>query len=188
MSVFASMPPPSVHLGPAAVVLSGGGARGAYEAGVLRFVFGEFARRVGMPPKIDIISGTSVGAINGSYLASVVHEPEAGVARLVDLWAGLELDQVLGFGPMQAARLPRVLFGGRQGAGLFDVSPLIQLVTSNLRWQDIARNLRRKHFRALTVSATHVATGRPWCFVDRAPDVPLPERLPPTMIVRADRI
>jgi predicted acylesterase/phospholipase RssA len=38
MSLLASIPPPSVHLGPAALVLSGGGARGAYEAGVLRYV------------------------------------------------------------------------------------------------------------------------------------------------------
>lgn len=188
MTLAVSMPPPSVHRGPAAIVLSGGGARGAYEAGVLRYIWGDLARRIGVPPQVDIVSGTSVGAINGAYLASVAHEPGPGIGRLVDLWASLELDRVLGFGALQAARLPRVLFGGRRGAGLFDVTPLSQLVTTNLRWQDIARNLRRRKLMALTVSATHVATGRPWCFVDRGPDVPLPERLPPTMQVHPDRI
>ena len=188
MSFAVSIPPPSVHAGPAAIVLSGGGARGAYEAGVLRYLFGGLARRMGQTPKVDIVSGTSVGAINGAYLASVLHEPLAGVGRLVDLWSTLELDRVLGFGTVQAIRLRRVLIGGREGAGIFDVAPLVGLVTSNLRWQDIARNLRKKSLMALTVSATHVATGRPWCFVDRGPDVPLPDRLPPTMVVREDRI
>ena len=163
----ASLPPPSVHRGHSAIVLSGGGARGAYEAGVFRYLFGDFARRYGAPPRPDIISGTSVGAINGAFLASVAHDPIAGIARLVELWSSLELERVLGFGALQAARLPRVLFGGRQGAGLFDASPLMDLVTKNLRFPDIARNLRGGALTALTVSATHVATGRPWCFVDR---------------------
>jgi NTE family protein len=182
-----SLPPPTVYGGSSAVVLSGGGARGAYEAGVLRYLFGEFAARHGAP-SFDIISGTSVGAINGAYLGGVAHEPVEGIARLTRLWSELELDHVLGFGVLQAAKLPRVLFGGRQGAGLFDVSPLIRIVSENMRWPDLARNVRKGRLSAVTVSATHVATGRPWCFVDRAPGVPLPMRLPPTMTVKAERI
>lgn len=183
----ASMPPPSVHQGLAAIVLSGGGARGAYEAGVLRYLFGEFRTRHG-EPKFDVVSGTSVGAINGAYLASVVHDPGAGIQRLVSLWSDLELDRVLGFGVGQAARLPRILSGGNDGAGVFDVTPLTKIVGENMRWADLARNVRRGRLRALTISATHVATGRPWCFIDRAPDVALPSGMPPTMVVRADRI
>ena len=88
MSVFASIPPPSVHAGSAGLVLSGGGARGAYEAGVLRYLYGGLATRHGMAPRVDIISGTSVGAINGAYLASVMHDPIEGIGRLVALWSG----------------------------------------------------------------------------------------------------
>ena len=183
----ASMPPPSVHRGLAAIVLSGGGARGAYEAGILRYLFGEFRERHG-EPSLDVISGTSVGAINGSFLASVVHDSGPGIARLGALWSDLELDRVLGFGVGQAARLPRVLSGGKDGAGIFDVTPLTKIVAENMRWADLARNVRRGRLRALTISATHVATGRPWCFVDRAPDVALPGGMPPSMVVKADRI
>jgi len=185
--ITASIPPPIVHQGHSAIVLSGGGARGAYEAGVLRYVYGDLAKRYGTP-RIDIISGTSVGAINGAFLGSVSHDPVQHISRLSQLWAELELDRVLGFGLFQAAKLPRVLFGGRQNTGLFDVSPLIRIVSENIRWMDLARNLRRGQLQAITVSATHVATGRPWCFVDRAPDMPLPERMPPLMTVKADRI
>ena len=50
--------------GRTAIVLSGGGARGAYEAGVLSFIFQDVARRLGRSPRFDIITGTSVGAIH----------------------------------------------------------------------------------------------------------------------------
>ncbi len=185
--MFASIPPPSVHRGPAAMVFSGGGARGAYEAGVLRYLFGEFARRHGVP-RIDVISGTSVGAINGTFLGSAVHDPVAGIARLVSLWSDLELDRVISFGVAQAAKLPRVLFGGKRGAGVLDVAPLIDLIAANMRWADLVRNLRRGRLAALTISATHVATGRPWLFVDRAPGVAPPTRLPPAIVVQEGRI
>lgn len=185
--MLASIPPATVHEGHSAIVLSGGGARGAYEAGVLRYIYGELSKRHGVP-RVDIVSGTSVGAINGAFLGSVSHDPVEGIHRLGNLWSALALDQVLGFGMLQAAKLPRVLFGGRQGAGLFDVSPLIRIVGENMRWVDLARNLRRGHLQAVTVSATHVATGRPWCFVDRAPGMPLPEKLPPMMTVKPEHI
>ena len=51
-----------------AIVLSGGGARGAYEAGVLRFLLDEFPRRSGLSPDFDIVCGTSVGAIHACFL------------------------------------------------------------------------------------------------------------------------
>ena len=182
-----SLPPPSTHGGDAALVLAGGGARGAYEAGVLAYIFGEFAARHGSP-RVDIVSGTSVGAINGGYLAATLDDPRKGIERLLDLWTGLELDHVVGFGVMQAMRLGRVVMGGPSGAGLFDARPLTKIVSENMQWQRLVRNLRRGVLKALTISATHVATGRPWVFVDRAPNVELPTGLPPNLVVRADRI
>ncbi len=52
-----------------AVVLSGGGARGAYEAGVMRYVFDELPARLGYVPRIDLFCGTSVGAVHACYPA-----------------------------------------------------------------------------------------------------------------------
>ena len=55
---------PAEHKGPTrAIVLSGGGARGAYEAGVLRFILDDLEARTGVRPGFEIICGTSVGAI-----------------------------------------------------------------------------------------------------------------------------
>src|SRR5450432_4734435 len=84
-----------------AMVLSGGGARGAYEVGVLWYVFDELTRILGAPPKIDILCGTSVGAINASFLAAHLGDPVLGMRRLVELWSELELTHVLGFGMRQ---------------------------------------------------------------------------------------
>jgi NTE family protein len=58
-------------------VLCGGGARGAYEAGVMRYVFGPLAARLGFMPKIDIYTGSSVGAVNVCYLAAHADDPAA---------------------------------------------------------------------------------------------------------------
>jgi NTE family protein len=122
------------------------------------------------------------------YLASVIDDPIPGIAHLVELWQQLELDRVLGFGLFQAMKLGRVVMGGTTGAGLFDAKPLTQIVGENMRWPRLVRNLRRGALKALTISATHVATGRPWVFVDRAPTIELPTGLPPNLVVRPDHI
>lgn len=160
-----------------ALILSGGGARGAYEVGVLSYVFGDLVTARGLPP-LELISGTSVGAINGTYLASTIDEPVLGSCRLRTIWQELSLAQVLGFGLGHARRMHRVLLGGRTGSGLFDAAPMTAVISQGIRWRQLARNLRQGRLRALTVTATHVPTGRPCCFVDRAPGVPLPEGLP----------
>ena len=54
------------------LILSGGGARGAYEVGVLEYIFNEFGDATGKPPSVDLISGTSVGAVNGAFVASML--------------------------------------------------------------------------------------------------------------------
>ena len=63
-----------------AMILSGGGARGAYEVGVLSYVFDDLTRIRGGPPRIDILSGTSVGAINACFVAAHLADPVLGAA------------------------------------------------------------------------------------------------------------
>ena len=61
-----------------AVILSGGGARGAYEVGVLSYVLDSFARIRGAAPRFDILCGTSVGAINACFLAAHLSDDDEG--------------------------------------------------------------------------------------------------------------
>src|SRR6476661_1947646 len=131
-----------------AMILSGGGARGAYEVGVLWYIFDDLTRLRGAPPRLDILCGTSVGAINACYLAAHLADPVLGLRRLVDLWSELQLPKVLGFSLKQVISLPRLLMGGGgQGTGLFDVRPMADLVQREISWRAVARSLRRRQLR-----------------------------------------
>jgi NTE family protein len=172
-----------------AVILSGGGARGAYEVGVLWYVFDDLARLRGAPPRIDILCGTSVGAINACYLAAHLSDPTLGLRRLVELWSELELARVLGFGVRQVVSIPRLLLGGGgDGKGLFDVRPMADLVQREISWRAVSRCLRRHQLRALSVSCTEVATGRTVVFMQTSPNVVIPSTAPPRTLFRADRV
>ncbi|HQY60775.1 MAG: patatin-like phospholipase family protein [Myxococcales bacterium] len=170
------------------MIFSGGGARGAYEVGVLSYVFEELTRMRGGPPRVDVLSGTSVGAINACYLAAHLADPVLGLRRLVHLWSELEITRVLGFGLRQFAGLPSVVMGGGAGTGLFDVSPMADLVGREISWRAVARSLRKNKLRALTVSTTEVATGRTVIFVQTAPNVAMPDVVPPRTLFRQAHI
>src|SRR3954454_14546982 len=126
-----------------AMILSGGGARGAYEVGVLSYIFDDLTRVRGAPPRLNILSGTSVGAINACYLAAHLADPVLGMRRLVHLWEDLELRTVLGFGARHVFSIPRLLLGGGvgDGTGLFDVRPMTDLVNREISWRAVTRCL-----------------------------------------------
>ncbi|MBS2015358.1 MAG: patatin-like phospholipase family protein [Deltaproteobacteria bacterium] len=171
------------------MILSGGGARGAYEVGVLWYVFDDLSRMRGAPPRIDVLCGTSVGAINACYLAAHLADPVLGMRRLVHLWSELQITRVLGFGARQLGGIPRLLLGGGEmGTGLFDVRPMAELVQREISWRALARSLRKKQLRALTVSTTEVSRGRTVVFMQTAPDVDIPQTAPPRTLFRADHI
>jgi len=176
---------PSARSRRVAMILSGGGARGAYEVGVLSYVLDGFARRRGAPPRIDILCGTSVGAINACFLAAHLADATLGVRRLVDLWTELNLARVLGFGLRQAMSVHRVVLGGGESAaGLFDVTPMTQLIEREIPWRAIARTLRHGHLSALSVSATEVTSGRTVIFMQTGPEGTLPTTAPPRTVIR----
>ncbi len=172
-----------------ALSLSGGGARGAYEVGVLSYVLDAFARVRGAAPRIDILCGTSVGAINACFLAAHMADATTGIRRLANLWTELDLPDVLGFGFRQALGLPRVLFGGgTDSAGVFDVAPMAKLVEREIPWRAVSRTLRHGHLGALSVSTTEVASGRTVIFMQTGPDGALPTVAPPRTIIRGAHI
>jgi len=116
-------------------------------------------------------------------------DPVLGLRRLVQLWTELELTRVLGFGVRQVITLPRLAIGGLgDGSGLFDVTPMADLISKEISWRAVTRSLRRRHIKALSVSTTEVSTGRTVVFVQTAPDTALPSHPPPRTIFRAEHI
>ena len=97
------------------MVFSGGGARGAYEAGVIRYLVDELPRRLGRLPPFDILCGTSVGAVHACFIAGTADaEPRSGRGdRLVDFWRRMQAQEILPFTTRDLLGLPRRLLGLR---------------------------------------------------------------------------
>ncbi len=169
------------------LVLSGGGARGAYEVGVLSYIFDELRGAQKGRIEVDIICGTSVGAINSAAIAASMSEQQDGMRHLVRLWETLEIDRVLNFGWRQAAGIAG-LFSKKMSAGLVDVSPMAQLIRREVPWKSISRSLRRGHLKALSITCTEVSTGRAVLFMQTGPQLGLPRHSPPRTLMRAERI
>lgn len=145
-----------------ALVLSGGGARGAYEAGVITFLREDLEPRLGRPARLDILCGTSVGALTACALAATAHRPAEQGRALRELWARLTLEQVLRFGVTDLARAAVQLGGG----GLINPQALRRLML-HLDWPSIGRNLRAGRLDALSIAATRVSDGRTALFVQQ---------------------
>jgi NTE family protein len=163
-----------------ALVLSGGGARGAYEAGVIRYLRDELPPRVRAHMRFEVICGTSVGAINCCFLAAHNHMPQVQGQALAEIWQRLRIDGVYHVGMREILNLPKFLMGsrgrgeldevigpGRLG-GLFNTMPLEQLVRRGMRWKNISANLASGDLKALAVAATHVKSGKTHVFVQRS--------------------
>jgi len=169
-----------------AIVLSGGGARGAYEAGVLRFILDEMPRRTGVQPDFEIVCGTSVGAIHACFLAATADETEKRGERLVDIWHRMKVHEIFEFTTRDFFRLPRRMLGVKRVAqqlregqrpdrlyGLLDTEPLERLVLQSIPWRGIRRNLREGRIDTVCVAATQIATGRAVVFCDSMrPELP----------------
>ncbi len=156
------------------LVLGGGAARGAYEAGIVAYLREDLPKILGGHVPLDVLTGTSVGAINACFVAATNHDPATQGRRFIEAWRSLEVESVLRFGVADVFRVFREAFGkapirwgrGRHG-GLVDPKGLEALVGKAIPWLEIGRNVRAGLVRALAVTATHVATGRTTIFVQR---------------------
>jgi len=160
---------------PLALVLSGGGARGAYEAGVLRYALGKLAARRGLSALPQIFCGTSVGAINACALAARAEMPDLGVRLLADRWESLRLEDVFKLGWGDLTTIARWLVGKPKPAtdnvtSLLDAGPLALLVREFIPWRALHENVASGRVRAVTLSATDVETGHTIIFVESATD------------------
>ncbi len=165
------------------LVLSGGGSRGAYEAGVIRYIRERLPESLGHHADLDIITGTSVGAINASYLAATADRPEEQSDLLCDSWRSLEIENLISLSVRDIARATRLFLGGdppppkpgtyRYG-GMLETGGLEKFVLQSIPWRGIHRNLAAGHIKALAVAATHVGSGHTVVFIDSAD--PLPEK------------
>jgi len=177
-SVNTSNIPVATRGDPLALVLSGGGARAAYQVGVLAGI----AERCGDSLSFPIVTGVSAGAINAAALASNCHLPPAElVSQLEQAWLRMSTRKVFRAGlPALATTALRVagmvLGGGRlrklEARGLLDTEPLRRTLGERFSSEGIEANLRSGKLDALALSTTSYSTGRTITFVHAKDEVP----------------
>ena len=182
--------------------LAGGGARGAYEAGVLAFLIEDLPKRLGHLPAFDIVSGASVGAIHAAYwMATLQDDAATRVARLTATWASMSLERVYRLSLGDLFRIPTRLLGFPFTAravgsheripsrlpGLLDTRALEEMVMHEIPWRRLRANLRARR-GVLCISCTEIASGRAVVFVDGAPVSLTPWEYDPYVVARASGI
>ena len=150
------------------VILSGGGARGAYEVGALAGVLEALGAGATGPATFDVISGTSVGAINGAWLAANAHRGDHDIQGLVNLWRSLSLSKHVKVDLRALLRGP-LRDPERFGRSVFDPRPFEELIGTSIDFTRLHQNIEAGALRAFIVSALHIGTGVTTLFTHLAP-------------------
>ena len=153
------------------LVLQGGGARGAYQVGALKAI-GEIWGQRQSP--FQIISGTSVGAINAAPLAAASTDFRRGTKRLEKLWSGLRCDSIFKTHPAaiagSSARWVWSFVAGGFGMGkpcsLLDNKPLETLLNNAFQRDGIDRSIHRGALHALCITASSYGEGSSITFIE----------------------
>jgi NTE family protein len=158
------------------LVITGGGARGAYQAGVLKRV-GEIKRVQARGNPFPVIGGASAGAVNGCALAVGCDNFALGTKILADLWAGLRPSDIFHCDLVSQAHnsLTWILdlsfgaiLGGGNARSLLDATPLRNFLNRHLNCDRIQENIKRGNLYALAISATNYNSGKSYLFIQGA--------------------
>jgi NTE family protein len=164
-------------MGHTGLVLTGGGARAAYQVGALR-ALAEIAPAGALP--FDVLAGISAGAINTVALASYAEDFQDAARRLAQTWASLTPDRVFRTGTLRLASigsrwLRDLSAGGLVGKSginfLLDAAPLRELIANEIPLGRVRRHLRAGRLRGVAVSATNYHTGSGVTFFEGAADI-----------------
>lgn len=154
--------------------MSGGGARAAYQVGVLKAIAEMLPDDA--PNPFPIICGTSAGAINGAALAIYATRFKEGVRRLGMIWANFQVQQVfradaLGILASGARWLTALLVGGlgkHNPRSLLDRTPLYHLLNRYLPCEKIQESIDAGALYAFSVTASGYNSGQSVTFFQGA--------------------
>ena len=176
MNTSISKPPP-LSSPQIALLLTGGGARSAYQIGVLK-ALAEFLPSAQCP--FPIIVGTSAGAVAAAAIAAGAQRWPEAVADLTKVWSNFQIEQVFRADAIAMLRaglrwsLSAVSAGHLLAApkALFDNSPLRTMLEHSVDWDALRNNVAAGHVRAIALCATPYGGGRSTAYFDAAPDIP----------------
>ncbi|AZE12766.1 MULTISPECIES: patatin-like phospholipase family protein [Pseudomonas] len=147
------------------LILSGGGARAAYQVGVLAAIAELLPAGASNP--FPVIVGTSAGAINAVSLASGALDFTAAIERLTAFWQGFRSHQVIRSDwPGVIRQATRFVghsllgLGAQVPVALLNSSPLRQLLNDKLQLSGIRQAIAQKHLQAVAVTAFGYESGQ----------------------------
>ena len=159
------------------LVLTGGGARAAYQVGALRALAELFGNG---PLPFPVVCGVSAGAINGSSLAAEADDFPRAAKHLTDTWLSLTPEHVYRTDALSLVSIGSGWFRGLTAGGtqpprrynhLLDTSPLRELLGREIPFEAIRENVARGLVRGVAISATNYETGTSVTFFDGAPEM-----------------
>ena len=165
------------------LVLSGGGARGAYQVGVLRIIAREFPEAIP-----DILTGVSAGGINAAFLAARPEPYQQRIDELAEMWSHLRIEEVFSvdlhnIGWRMLRWGGRLISGGKSplphAKSMVDTTPLRELLQRELHATDgsidgINESLRAGWLRAFALTASSYTTGQSITWVQTRDDCAMP--------------
>jgi NTE family protein len=160
-----------------ALVLSGGGARGAYQVGVLKAVSEWLPEDAPCP--FEVLVGTSAGALNAAALGARAHSFREAVGALERVWSNFHVDQVFRIGAWEMLHsglhwFASVVTGGwlvKPPRSLLDTTPLRGLLAKTVPVERIRGAIEAGRLHAVAVATTSYTTGQAVAFFDGAPDI-----------------
>ncbi len=160
-----------------ALLLGGGGARAAYQVGVLKAVAELLPAEEKNP--FPIICGTSAGSINTIALASNATDFRTGVAKITQVWSNFKLSHV--FHADAKNLFKRILgwfwsnigFGNRENgpSSLLDNEPLRELLNQHISFTKIDEAIAAGHLHAYCLTACSYSSGESTTFYDGHPSI-----------------
>ena len=152
------------------LVLPGGGARGAFQVGVLKALSELLPKSA--PNPFAVISGTSAGAINSVVLASKARRFRVAVAELDRVWGNFHCQQVYRTDRLTMLKsslhwMASIVLGGflvGTPRSLLDNSPLRALLSRNIRFPRISESIQRDCLDAVAVTCAGYASARSTSF------------------------
>ena len=163
------------------LVLMGGGARTAYQAGVLKAI----GRLLGASPAgpgfpFQVLTGTSAGALNATFLASRAMEGLGALDDLAHFWQGIRTDAVYHLPATPLARFSRwatalgLVLSARQQAAAMDSLALVNTLHKAIELSRIDTALQTGVLHALAVTASSYSSGEHWTFCQTQDGLPIP--------------
>jgi NTE family protein len=151
--IFISLKNKLVVMEKRGVYLAGGGARGAYQAGVLKAI--HHILQVKTLP-FEMISGVSVGSMNAAVLAENAHDFRVGVEKLESMWAKITCPQVFNASNYELSKsvlrnLSHLVIKQSQTGHLLDTTPLRKYITENVNFDLIKTNIASQHIETMEV-------------------------------------